>query len=272
MTVKDQPQDTALQVHEAQDVAVTNPAQLLAMAVSQDLDIEKLERLMVMQERYDEKQARKSFYEAMARFQAEMPEIRKTSSVDFTSRRTGERTNYNYAGLGAIISQVKEPLSNNGLSYRWIYAENGEIKVEFVVTHIDGHSESTFMTAPADTSGNKNAVQSKASTTTYLKRHTMIGGLGIGTADEDNDAVDDPTPTPETPPQWTLPALEDFSSDTPIWLGDYKGQAFGDLSDDYLESMVGSLGSSTNMQVIRAQEYAEKEIDERKRAYEEQSA
>ena len=39
-----------------------------------------------------------------------------------------------------------------------------------------------------DTSGKKNEIQSRGSTITYLQRYTLIGALGLTTADEDIDA------------------------------------------------------------------------------------
>ena len=43
------------------------------------------------------------------------------------------------------------------------------------------------MTAPADTSGSKNAIQARGSTVTYLQRYTLLGALGLVTGDEDTD-------------------------------------------------------------------------------------
>ena len=43
------------------------------------------------------------------------------------------------------------------------------------------------MTADKDTSGNKNSIQSIGSTRTYLQRYTLIGALGLSTAEDDTD-------------------------------------------------------------------------------------
>jgi hypothetical protein len=43
------------------------------------------------------------------------------------------------------------------------------------------------MSAGADSTGNKNNIQSIGSTRTYLQRYTLVGALGLSTADEDND-------------------------------------------------------------------------------------
>ena len=62
------------------------------------------------------------------------------------------------------------------------------ITVTCIVSHLDGHSESTTMSASADKTGGKNEVQAIGSTVTYLQRYTLIGSLGITTADDDMDA------------------------------------------------------------------------------------
>ena len=72
------------------------------------------------------------------------------------------------------------------LSYRWEFQDiEDKIKCTCIVTHSMGHSENTTMTAGKDTTGNKNDIQSIGSTRTYLQRYTLIGALGLSTADQD---------------------------------------------------------------------------------------
>ena len=62
-----------------------------------------------------------------------------------------------------------------------------KLKTTCYISHIDGHTEKTSMESGLDTSGAKNDIQQKGSTQTYLQRYTLIGALGLTTADEDND-------------------------------------------------------------------------------------
>ena len=161
----------------------STPAKLLELAVSQNLDIDKLERLMEMQVRWEEKEARQAFYEAKGRLQEMIPVLKKTKQVKFTS------VNYFYTPLADIAEQIKKPLAECGFSYAWKIEDTTEnISVTFILTHKAGHSEKNTMTAPADATGGKNLVQQKGSTVTYLQRYTMIGGIGIATADDDIDS------------------------------------------------------------------------------------
>jgi hypothetical protein len=165
-----------------------NPGQLLTLAVNQNLDIEKLERLMDLQNRWETEQNRKSFFEALAKFQSEVPEIRKNKKVKFETQKG--TTDYNYAQLADVIRQIKDTCKDCGLSYRWEISDTKEeIKVTCLVTHVNGHTEKTTMTASPDDSGSKNKIQSRGSAIEYLKRYTLIGALGLSTTDSDVDGI-----------------------------------------------------------------------------------
>ena len=58
-----------------------------------------------------------------------------------------------------------------------------------VLSHRDGYSEETTLTAGADDSGKKNSIQAIGSTTTYLQRYTLKLALGLATQDRDDDGA-----------------------------------------------------------------------------------
>lgn len=168
----------------------TTPADLLAQAVNANLDIDKLEKLMAMKERWDKEQARKAYFSALSDFQIKCPEIRKNKQVTFATQKG--TTDYHYAPLGDIDRQIKKTLKECGLSKNWkINEAAGKIKVDCVITHIDGHSETTSMEAESDSTGSKNAIQAKGSAIEYMKRYTLIGALGLTTTDSDIDGRGD---------------------------------------------------------------------------------
>lgn len=163
-----------------------NPGQLLTMAVDKDLDISKLERLMELQKAWEVDRARKAFFESLTQFQSEVPELRKSKKVKFDGSKG--TTEYNYAPLADITRQIKITCKDCGLSYRWEISDTKEeIKVTCLVTHLDGHTERTTMTANPDDSGSKNKIQARGSAIEYLKRYTLIGALGLSTTDSDVD-------------------------------------------------------------------------------------
>jgi len=181
-------QDIAVHEGTIQDVVQANPVHLLELAVQSGVDVEQLEKLMAMQERWEAAQARKSFYEAMSRFQAEVPKIEKTKTVDYPSKKGG-RVNYSYAPIDSVVEQILPVARVCGFSHRFEIEpiENDELNIICIITHRDGHSEQTAMRVPADTSGNKNTVQSRGSAITYGQRYTLIAAYGLTTADQDDD-------------------------------------------------------------------------------------
>jgi hypothetical protein len=173
-----------------------NPQNLIALAIQNGSNIEQLEKLMALKERWDATIAKKSFLAAMASFQNRVPTIQKKKLVNY-SNKAGGVTNYKFAELGEIDETIKETLSNNGLSKRWEIAEQGDnIICTCIISHVDGHSEKTTMSSVKDGSGGKNEIQSRASAVSYLQRYTLIGALGLTTASEDNDG--DGTPPQKT--------------------------------------------------------------------------
>lgn len=167
----------------------TTPDQLLALAINKDLDIDKLAKLMELQREYNADLARKAFFTALMEFQSVVPEIRKNKKVSFTTQ-SGGKTEYFFAPLADVVRQIKDACKECGLSYRWeINDTKEEIKVTCLVTHVDGHTERTTTTAAPDGSGSKNQIQARGSAIEYLKRYTLIGALGLSTADSDVDGM-----------------------------------------------------------------------------------
>lgn len=163
-----------------------SPHELLAMAIEKGLDVTSLEKLMDLKERHEANEARKLFFQAFTAFQAQCPDIRKTKEVRF--KDTDVKPQYHYAPLADITRQIGKVLKANELSYRWEIKDTGdEMNVTCLISHIDGHTERTTMSAKADTTGSKNAIQARGSAIEYLKRYTLIGALGISTADSDID-------------------------------------------------------------------------------------
>lgn len=161
------------------------PMQLLSMAVQQGADIDKMEKLMALQERWEANNARKAFDAALTAAKAEIKPIVKKREVDFTTQRG--RTSYMYEDLALIAEEIDPILSKHGLSYRYRSAQEGnKVSVTCIIAHRDGHSEPTTLSAANDDSGNKNSIQAIGSAVTYLQRYTLKLALGLA-ATKDTD-------------------------------------------------------------------------------------
>ena len=164
------------------------PAGLLEIAVSQGADLDKLEKLMDLQERWEKNEAKKAYVVAMTAFKADPPEILKQTQVEY-KKIDGTVTKYKHASLDHVAEQVNVALSKHGLFASWPQSQSESgITVTCKITHVMGHYEETSLTAAADLSGNKNAIQGLGSTTAYLQRYTMLAIAGLAAKGMDNDA------------------------------------------------------------------------------------
>lgn len=161
----------------------TTPATLLEMAVSQGADLDRLEKLMDMQLKWEANEARKSYHAAMTEFKKNPPEINKDKTVKYG------QTEYNHASLANVTEKINKCLAEHGLSAAWRTGQSNGITVTCIITHELGHSESTSLTTIADTSGGKNNIQGIGSTISYLQRYTILALTGLATKDTDNDGI-----------------------------------------------------------------------------------
>lgn len=166
------------------------PGELLQLAVQQNLDTEKLEKLMELQERWEATQAKKQYMEAFTRFQQIVPVIPKNRTARI-EKQGGGSYSYSYADLAQIGKIIQPALKDTGLSYRFKFAQkdDGKSIVSCLISHIGGHTEVTEMESEKDTSGAKSKIQQSGSTNTFLQRYALIGALGLTTADEDIDGA-----------------------------------------------------------------------------------
>lgn len=175
------------------------PMQMLQIAVSKGADLEYLQKLMDLQERWEKNLARKAFDAAISAAKPKIKPILKNREVDFTSQRG--RTNYVYEDFAQVASQVDPVLAEHGLSYRHRSVQNGKtMTITCVLSHREGHFEETSLSADNDESGNKNSIQAVGSVATYLQRYTLKLALGLAAA-KDDDARSAAKPTIPEPPE-----------------------------------------------------------------------
>lgn len=160
------------------------PSQLLAIAVEQGADLDRLERLMDLQERYEAGQAKKAYDQAFADFKAESIRIIKNRNVT-----AGPLSGKKYAELFAIVNAITPALSRAGLSSSWKITKDEPqwLEVTCTLKHVGGHTESVSMGGPPDAGGAKNAIQARASTVSYLERYTLKAITGLSEQEDDDD-------------------------------------------------------------------------------------
>ena len=173
-------------VHEP--VAVSG---LVALAIEKGVDVEVLERLVALQERVTERNARAAFFEALAKFREACPPIRRTrENSQFKVTRDGVQRASRYAPLDEIDRIARPVASSCGLTWTWDTRVEGDLlHVTCRVMHVMGHSETTVVSMPVESKAGSSAQQKYGSAQTYGMRYSLIAALGITTADEDMDGA-----------------------------------------------------------------------------------
>jgi hypothetical protein len=166
-----------------------NVSGLVRLAIERGVDVEVLERLVALQERVTERNARSAFFEAVAAFQEACPEINKSKDAKIKSKRTGSEFGYSFSPLEEITRTIRPHLRNHGLSYSWdVKRGDGGLDVVCVLRHIDGHEERASFPVPVESDGRMSSAQANGAAMTYGKRQSLTAVLGLTTADVDDDA------------------------------------------------------------------------------------
>jgi len=165
------------------------PMDLLRIATSQGADLDRLEKLMDLEQRWRADEARRAFAAAMSAFKLDPPDILKNKHVD-----RGNAGTYNHATHDEVCSKVSAALAKHGLSHSWSQRqEDKNIYIRCRITHALGHfEESSEMFGPPDTSGSKSPLQAIASTVTFLQRYTLLAITGLSSREmraADTDAA-----------------------------------------------------------------------------------
>lgn len=161
-----------------------SPAGMMLMALQSGASLENVEKMMILQERYEATQARKRYNVSFSEFKAEAVRIVKATKVT-----NGPLAGKSYAELYSVVDALTPALSRHGLSASWKLTKDEKdwMEVTCYLRHSDGHEESVSMGGPPDAGGAKNAIQARASTKSYLERYTLKAICGVAEGGEDDD-------------------------------------------------------------------------------------
>jgi hypothetical protein len=178
-------QPNAVAVHEPTSAPVLpESAAILQVieraALNPNVDIDKMERLLEMQQRIVARNAQADFAAALAEMQAELPVIKE--------RGKNTNTGSKYALWEDVNEQIRPILGKHGFSISSRTKTEGDfVAVTGVLTHRGGHSEETTFTLPVDKGPSRNLVQAHGSSISYGKRYTAAALLNLTSRGEDDD-------------------------------------------------------------------------------------
>lgn len=161
------------------------------IAMDPSIPIERLERMLAMKERMEDRalehermRAQKAYFAAKAACQKELPIVIR--------RKRNTHTNSTYADLAAIEEQAMPIIHNHGFGVTFQpagYNDKGELQIKWQITHAEGHYESDVAGIPVDAAGaqgkiNKTGTQAFGSTATYGRRYLLCMLFNISTGDD----------------------------------------------------------------------------------------
>lgn len=150
------------------------------MATDASISIERVEQTFAFYQRVNADRAKQEFLAAFADLQAELPAVAK---------RGKGHNKVAYARFEDFIEAIRPILTKHGFSLRHDIQQPDHLRVVVtaILGHRSGHSESTSINLPLDTSGNKPPVHAMASSVSYGKRYTGFAITGIASEGEDDD-------------------------------------------------------------------------------------
>lgn len=153
-------------------------------ALNPQVDVAKMEKLLDMQERILDRNAKQAFSMDFVQMKSKLPKVART--------KTNSQTKSKYAAL-EDINKIIDPILNQygfGTSHR-VHQDDKHVTVTAILWHREGHTEETSITLPLDKAGiqgsvNKTDVHAIASSTTYGKRLAICALLNISTGEDDD--------------------------------------------------------------------------------------
>ncbi len=202
--------NTELLPLDAPDTAIVRRADALApdlaalverVLTDPNADVSKLSALLDVNERILDRNAKSAFDAAYAQMQPEIPEIDERGAIAVKGVVRSK-----YAKYEDIQAATRPVLSRHGFSMRhrteWPAEKPGMIRVVGILSHREGHSETSEFEAKADASDFRSDVQSQGSTISYGKRYTTCDLLNIITRGVDNDGQPGTPQAPDGFNEW----------------------------------------------------------------------
>lgn len=183
--------------NEIQKTEQASPNEMIRLAIEGNADLEKVEKLLDLQIRYEKNEARKAFSSDFSVVQANIAAVVKT--------KVNPQTKSNYAGLEDVLETSKPVYTEQGFSvifYEGKADVEENIRVCADVLHRSGHKETFHLDVPLDGKGikgnvNMTKIHGKASSISYGRRYLLCMIWNIPTQDDDGNAASgDQSPKP----------------------------------------------------------------------------
>ena len=128
-----------------------------------------------------EYEAHKKLVAALAKARGEIPSVPMDKTVDYVSKRTGERVHYSFASLDSISKSITEPLAEHGLVLECVFNDR---TIVVLLSHEDGGVHLSWLPLPDEAD-----IKDLATQITMRRRYLTVQLIAI-VADEDTGERD----------------------------------------------------------------------------------
>jgi hypothetical protein len=212
------------------------------LATNPEVSVDKLERLLAMQERVMAKRGETDFNDAMSAAQSEMGRV----SADATN----PQTNSKYASYGKLDRALRPIYTRHGFALSFGEGETTKpdhVRILCYVTHRGGHTRMYHTDMPADGLGAKGgAVMTKTHASgaahSYGKRYLLKDIFNVAVGEDDRDGNAPPvTRISEKEAADVESLIQEVSADKAKFLKFYKIATVAELPKADLVSAVAEL-------------------------------
>ncbi len=183
-----------------------------------DIDTSVIEKLWVMQQQAEDRDAEQAYWAAMPKLQAELPLIPKNGKMQMS--KGDSKWTIPFARFEDVIEAIRPIMKKNGfsLTFKHRTLEGGDIHTTGIVAHKKGHKETDEFVSEPDTTGSKNKIQAVGSARSYGKRYTTgsLLGLAFGGEDDDGESTGFGAASESRPPEEVWDD-ETFDKNFPKW-------------------------------------------------------
>lgn len=243
---------SALTKAEPQELAAPNDTAAIisvieAAARNPDVDVDKLDRLLAMQERIMDRQADQAFSAAMNAAQAELRPV----ATDAANPQTRSR----YASYPALDNACRPIYSRHGFSLSFNTADGAPVdhlRLACKVRHSGGHTEAYQVDMPSDGKGAKGGdVMTKTHATgaamSYGQRYLLklIFNIAVG-EDRDGNSPELSKPISETQAADLQALMEEVGADRPKFLAYLKVGSISEIPFSQYDRAIAALEAKRN--------------------------
>lgn len=235
--------DQSTELANVQDMGSAMLSMFERVLLDPNVPVERVEKMMEMQERWEDRQAEKAFSEALAAAKAEMPQVVKN--------KDNQQTRSRYADLEALDKAISPVISKHGFSLSFSPAKS-EIADHYGITceirHEAGHKETHHADIPVDGTGmkgnaNKTATHAFGSTMSYGRRYLKMMIFDIATGDDDGNAAGNGEPISDNQMQQIMGLIEETGVDIEQFCKYLKVDAIKNLPVSKFDGAIAALES-----------------------------